>query len=89
MGRASVPAASPPVAPPSAPATTPLADPPIVVQDPQTIAVGGTLDVTLPNLGLGDSGVTYTIPQPLPANMTFNRGTGVLTFAPAPDRPAR
>ena len=90
-GRAAVPVAATPVGALAAPITPapPPADPPIVVQDPQTIAIGGTLDVTLPNLGLGDSGVSYTItPQPLPTNMTFNRGTGVLVFAPAPDRPA-
>ena len=47
--------------------------------------MGGTLDVTLPSLGLGTTGVTFTItPQPLPANMTFNRETGELVFAPAP-----
>ena len=41
--------------------------------------MGGTLDVTLPNLGLGTSNLTYTItPQPLPANMSFNRETGQL-----------
>ena len=56
-----------------------------VLNDPLSVAVGGTLDVTLPSLGLGTTGVTFTItPQPLPANMSFNRGTGVLVFAPAP-----
>jgi len=61
------------------------AGPPVVVQDPLSIAVGGTLDVTLPNLGLGGKDLTYIItPQPLPANMTFNLGTGELVFAPAP-----
>ncbi len=34
---------------------------------------------------MGTTGVTFTItPQPLPANMTFNRETGELTFAPGP-----
>ncbi|MHB1561643.1 MAG: hypothetical protein ACYC61_29695, partial [Isosphaeraceae bacterium] len=57
-----------------------------MLQDPQSVAVGSTLDVTLPNLGLGNNGISDTItPQPLPANMTFNRGTGELVFAPAPD----
>ena len=61
----------------------------MIVQDPLSVAIGGNLDVTLPNLGLGSIGLTYTItPQPLPANMTFNRGTGELVFAPAPARPA-
>ena len=56
-----------------------------VIQDPLSVAMGGTLDVTLPNLGLGTTGVTYTItPQPLPANMTFNRQTGELIFVPTP-----
>ena len=56
-----------------------------VIQDPLSVAVGGTLDVTLPNLGLGTSNLTYTItPQPLPANMSFNRETGELAFAPMP-----
>jgi hypothetical protein len=64
--------------------TGPVAPAP-VVQDPLTATVGGTLDVTLPNLGLGTSGLTFTImPQPLPANMNFNRQTGELIFSPAP-----
>jgi hypothetical protein len=47
--------------------------------------VGGYLDVTMPNLGVGTTGLTFTItPQPLPANMTFNRQSGELVFAPAP-----
>jgi hypothetical protein len=47
--------------------------------------VGGYFDVTLPNLGVGTTGLTFTItPQPLPANMTFNRQSGELVFAPAP-----
>jgi hypothetical protein len=37
-----------------------------VIDDPLSVAVGGTLDITLPNLGLGTSGLTFTItPQPL------------------------
>ena len=57
----------------------------MTVQGPLSVAVGGNLDVTLPNLGLGSTGLTFTItPQPLPANMTFNRGTGELVFEPAP-----
>ena len=59
--------------------------PPVVVQDPLSTTVGGTLDVTLPNLGLDSTGLTFIItPQPLPANMTFNRQTGELVFAPDP-----
>ena len=75
---------------PTSPSPTPAAIvgpavPSPVVQDPLSIAVGGTLDVTLPSFGLGTSGLTFTItPQPLPANMTFNRETGELVFAPAP-----
>lgn len=70
--------------PSSTPPSTPAA-PPVIVQDPLSVAIGGNLDVTLPNLGLGSTGLTYTItPQPLPANMTFNRGTGELVFDPAP-----
>jgi RHS repeat-associated protein len=48
--------------------------------------VGSTLDVTLPSQGLTGKNLTFTItPQPLPANMTFDRGTGELVFAPAPN----
>ena len=58
-----------------------------MIQDPLSVAVGGTLDVTLPNLGLGTSNLTYTItPQPLPANMSFNRETGEFVFAPSPSQ---
>ncbi len=72
------PAPTPPISP------TP---PSVVINDPLSVAVGGALDVTLPNLGLGTSGLTFTItPQPLPANMLFNRQTGELTFTPAPDQ---
>ena len=61
----------------------------VTVRDPLSIAIGGTLDVTLPDLGLTGA-LTYTItPQPLPANMTFNRATGELAFAPAQARRAR
>ena len=50
-----------------------------------TVTVGSSLDTTVPNGGLSGSNLTYIItPQPLPANMTFNRGTGELVFAPAP-----
>ena len=50
-----------------------------------TVAVGGVLDATVqPGIASG-TGVAYTItPQPLPANMTFNRETGALAFAAAP-----
>jgi len=50
-----------------------------------SVEVGSTLDATVPAGGLSGTGLTYTItPQPLPANMTFNRGTGEIVFAPAP-----
>ena len=50
-----------------------------------SVAIGSTLDVTLPNLGLGSTGLADIItPPPLPADLTFNRGTGELVFAPAP-----
>ncbi len=56
-------------------------------ENPLATAVGSTLDATIPNGGLTGSNLTYTItPQPLPANMTFNRGTGELVFTPAPDQ---
>ena len=48
-------------------------------------AIGSTLDVRIVPGGLSGAGVTYTItPQPLPANATFDRTTGELTFVPAP-----
>ncbi len=79
VAAASGPAATPPVTT----ATDALAGP--VVSQTYLVAVGGTLDVTVPGGGLAGPGLTYTItPQPLPANMTFNRGTGALVFAPAP-----
>jgi Bacterial Ig domain len=75
-----------PVAQPPQP-VAPASSPPTVTQDPLSVAVGSTLDVTLPNLGISGTDVTFTItPQPLPANMTFNRGTGELVFSPAPDQ---
>ena len=59
--------------------------PSAVMNDPLSVAVGGALDFTMPNLGLGTSGLTFTItPQPLPANMSFNRQTGELEFARRP-----
>ena len=70
---------------PSSPGSSAPAAPSPVTQDPLSVAVGGTLDVTLPGLGLGTSGLTFTItPQPLPANMTFNRETGEFVYSPAP-----
>ncbi len=69
---------------PAQPADT-SSSPPVTVQDPLSTTVGGTLDVMLPNVGLGSTGLTYIItPQPLPANMLFNRQTGELVFAPDP-----
>jgi hypothetical protein len=64
---------------PSAPAPTP------VTTETLAVSVGSTLDATIQPGGLVGPNVAYTIaPQPLPANMTFNRGTGALVFAPAP-----
>ena len=49
------------------------------------MAVGGYLDFSILPGSLTEGSATYTItPQPLPANMTFNRGSGELTFQPAP-----
>jgi hypothetical protein len=74
------PAPSQPVTPP---VISPITEPPISM--PESVATGGTLDVTLPNMGLGNTDLAYTItPQPLPANMSFNRETGELIFSPAP-----
>ncbi len=79
------PAPSPGIPAPTSANQPARSSPAPVAQEPLTISVGGTLDVNLPNLGLGTSGLTYTItPQPLPANMTFNRGTGEFVFLPAP-----
>ena len=79
-----------PVTPTPAPISpgNPTAPPVVTTLDlPLSVAVGGTLDVTLPSLGLGGPDLAYVItPQPLPTNMTFNRGTGELTFTPAPDQ---
>ena len=71
---------SSPVAPPI---TSP--SPVSVAAQSFTVAVGGVLDATVqPGIASG-TGVAYTItPQPLPANMTFNRETGALAFAAAP-----
>ena len=71
---------SSPVAPPI---TSP--SPVSVAAQSFSVAVGGVLDATVqPGLASG-TGVAYTItPQPLPANMTFNRETGALAFAAAP-----
>jgi len=49
------------------------------------VAVGATLEASIVPGGFVGKDVTYTItPQPLPANMTFNLGTGELTFVPGP-----
>ena len=51
----------------------------------RTLAVGEVLDTKIIPGGIAGPGVTYTItPQPLPANMLFDRTTGELTFTPAP-----
>ena len=68
------------------PITTPSSPSPVsVAAQSFSVAVGGVLDATVqPGLASG-TGVAYTItPQPLPANMTFNRETGALAFAAAP-----
>ena len=68
------------------PITTPSSPSPVsVAAQSFSIAVGGVLDVTIQPGNLSGTGVTETItPQPLPANMTFNRETGALAFAAAP-----
>jgi len=76
--------AGPPAVPqppaPSGPVTPSAATPPLAVR------VGTTLDMKVPAPGLSGPDLTFTItPQPLPANMTFDRGTGELVFSPAPD----
>ena len=77
--------ASPTIVAPTPTAPNSPAGTSVVLNDPLSVAVGGALDVTLPNLGLGTSGLTFTItPQPLLSNMTFNRETGDLAFTPAP-----
>ncbi|HEU5118077.1 MAG TPA: Ig domain-containing protein, partial [Isosphaeraceae bacterium] len=49
------------------------------------VSVGGYLDFSILPGSFHEGSATYTItPQPLPANMTFNRGSGELTFSPAP-----
>jgi len=56
-----------------------------IAADTETVAVGSSLDITVQPGGLTGAGLAYIItPQPLPANMTFNRGTGELSFSPAP-----
>ena len=75
----------PPTGTASAPAGGGGASKPLLF-DP-AVAVGQTLDVTVPAGGLSGPNLTYTItPQPLPANVTFNRATGELVFAPDPDQ---
>src|SRR5206468_4316883 len=86
------PAPTPPVAPPppkgGAPGTP--ADGSHGPQGPPTVAdsvvaVGSTLDAVIHPGNLAGPNVVYVIaPQPLPANARFNRGTGELTFVPAP-----
>ena len=56
-----------------------------MIQDPLSVAVGGTLDVTLPNLGLGTSGLTFTItPQPLPGEYELQSRNRRAHLRPAP-----
>src|SRR5205823_3075916 len=56
--------------------------------DPERgLAVGDTLDTSVTPGDFAGPQVTYTItPQPLPDNITFNRQTGELRFAPDPDQ---
>jgi hypothetical protein len=82
---------SDPTTPSGLAATQTLASSPpaqsVVTVAPQSFAVdvGGALDVTIQPGSVRGAGTTYTItPQPLPANMTFNRGSGELVLAPAP-----
>ena len=52
---------------------------------PRTLAVGEVLDTKIIPGGIAGPGVSYLItPQPLPANMTFDRTTGAISFRPAP-----
>ena len=70
---------APPITSPSSPS------PVSVTAQSFSVAVGGVLGVTIQPGNLKGTGVTETItPQPLPANMTFNRETGALAFAAAP-----
>ena len=74
-------------APPKHPAKPPAHKPPggPTIDALRVVAVGGTLQATIRPGGLAGPGVAYTIdPQPLPANATFDRGTGAFRFAPAP-----
>ncbi len=64
-----------PTAPPAATTTAPA----------QALSVGGLLDTKIVPGGIAGPGLSYLItPQPLPANMTFDRTTGQLSFRPAP-----
>jgi RHS repeat-associated protein len=92
------PATKTPAAPAKSPTSpvipvTPVS-PPVAPVKPQpalpSVAVGGVLDLTVPSGGLTGPGLTYTItPQPLPANMTFDRASGELVFSPAPGQQGR
>ncbi len=82
-----------PVSPPGGPTQTPpqtTVVPPVPVlpipSRTPLVAVGSTYyDTQVVPGGITGAGVTYTIsPQPLPANASFDRGTGAFTFAPAP-----
>ena len=81
------PIATPATAPPvSVNPTTPAVQATITTTAlTRTLAVGEVLDTKIIPGGIAGQGITYTItPQPLPANMIFDRTTGELTFTPAP-----
>jgi len=76
-------APAPPKHPAKPPAHKPTGGP--TIDALRVVAVGGTLETTIRPGGLAGPGVAYIItPQPLPANATFDRGTGAFRFAPAP-----
>jgi RHS repeat-associated protein len=73
----------------SGPTASGESEPTRVIEDVEgvdfSVHVGETLDVSVQPGGFSGEGVEYTIvPQPLPANMSFNIGTGELIVVPAP-----
>ncbi|WZP01264.1 discoidin domain-containing protein (plasmid) [Isosphaeraceae bacterium EP7] len=67
-------------------ASDPADPPPIVAEDLRlSVAVGDALRLAVAPGGLDGGADVYSIaPMPLPANMRFDTGSGVLSFAPAP-----
>ncbi|WP_165234108.1 FG-GAP-like repeat-containing protein [Aquisphaera insulae] len=55
----------------------------------RSVLVGDTLDVNLAAAAVVSGSAYIITPQPLPANMTFNRETGELVFSPAPGQDGR